>query len=184
MKLSSFTLVLPKDISIEHWHKVIDVNLNGLFYSVSAVYKKMIEQGFGHIVTIGSIQGLVPFPGNSSYVASKHAITGFTKALWFEACQYGIDVTLVCPGVVLTDLLFDSEYVNVDREKNIKTHKSTFDRIGLTAESCGELIIKGVYKKKLVIVISSFSKMILFFYKLSPLFVLKSLRKKYLGQER
>lgn len=96
-------LVIRKDVfelSLEEWHKLIDTNVNGLFYATRAVLPRMREQGHGDIINVSSISGRVPLPGGSAYAATKYAVTGFTQSLFQEVRDYGIRATTVYPGSV------------------------------------------------------------------------------------
>jgi NAD(P)-dependent dehydrogenase (short-subunit alcohol dehydrogenase family) len=94
-----------RDYRLDDWRDVIDVNLLGVVYGVQAAYRRMIEQGFGHIVNTASTAGLLPAPLMGSYTATKHAVVGLSRALRVEAAHYGVRVTVVCPGVIRTPIL-------------------------------------------------------------------------------
>ena len=70
-----------RDVSIDDWRDVLDVNLFGVVNGVAAAYPLMVDQGYGHIINTASIEGLIPFPGTVSYVASKYAVVGLSNAL-------------------------------------------------------------------------------------------------------
>lgn len=84
--------------------RIIDVNLMGTINTVETFLPSMTERGYGHIVNIGSIDGIIPIPGQSAYCASKFAVTGFTEVLYYDLKSNGVGVTLVCPGYVRTPL--------------------------------------------------------------------------------
>ena len=69
------------DYPIESWLKVMDVNVNGLFYCCRFVAPLMVENGYGRIVNISSVAGKEGNPNAGSYSASKAAVLGFTKSL-------------------------------------------------------------------------------------------------------
>ncbi len=89
----------------EDWKRVVDTNLMGVVNGVAAAFPLMCRQGFGHIVNTGSIAGLVPLPGTQIYCASKNAIITLTRCLRMEALPRGVNVSLICPGVVLTPMI-------------------------------------------------------------------------------
>lgn len=93
-----------RDLTLEEWRRVIDVNLAGVINGVHYCYPRMIQQGFGHIINTASSFGLIPYPLCAPYVASKFAIVGLTNALRIEARGFGINVTVVCPGFVSTEM--------------------------------------------------------------------------------
>jgi NAD(P)-dependent dehydrogenase (short-subunit alcohol dehydrogenase family) len=95
---------------LEHWTRVLDVNVRGVVHGVQAAYPRMLRQGFGHIVSTASIAGLLPAPGTVSYGASKHAVVGMTRSLRVEAKSLGVRVSAICPGVVRTSILDGGRY--------------------------------------------------------------------------
>ncbi|MEO6716477.1 MAG: SDR family oxidoreductase [Novosphingobium sp.] len=80
--------------------RVIDLNLNGVWLGIRACVPMLAARGGGSIVNISSIDGLAGIAGLSSYVASKFAVTGMTKALALELGDRGIRVNSVHPGMV------------------------------------------------------------------------------------
>jgi 3-oxoacyl-[acyl-carrier protein] reductase len=87
------------------WHEMIDVNVNALFHVTRRVLPGMIARGHGHIVNIASIAGRSAFPGGTGYVATKHAVLGFSESLMLEVREFGVKVSVVMPGSVATDML-------------------------------------------------------------------------------
>lgn len=97
--------VIRKDVyslSLDEWHQMINVNVNGVFYATRIVLPFMKKQQQGHVVNVSSISGYVPLPGGSGYAASKYAVTGFSESLFHEVRDDGIKVTTVFPGSVDT----------------------------------------------------------------------------------
>lgn len=91
--------------SLESWHKVIDVNLHGVFYGLRYQIPAMLESGGGAIVNMASILGSVGFANSPAYVASKHAVVGLTKSAAIEYSAQGIRINSVGPGFIVTPLL-------------------------------------------------------------------------------
>ncbi len=89
--------------SIEQWAGTIDTNVIGLMRVTRALVPGMIERGGGHIVNIGSVAGLTSVSGCSAYVASKHAVHGFSESLRTDYAGTGIRVSEVLPGMVKTE---------------------------------------------------------------------------------
>ncbi len=81
------------------------VNVKGVFLGLKHVMPVMIKQRAGTVVNTASIAGLMGSPNMSPYVASKHAVIGFTKAVSGEVAGYGIRVNAVCPGPVETRMI-------------------------------------------------------------------------------
>ena len=106
-----------RDLQLDHWRCLIDVNLWGVIYGTMAAYAIMVEQGYGHIVNIASLAGLLPFPINTPYSTTKHAVVGLSLSLRAEAADLGIKVSTVCPGYVQSDIYQTSTILNAPREE-------------------------------------------------------------------
>jgi len=89
----------------KEWDDVIDINVWGVVHTVRPAYRKMVAQGFGHIVNTGSLAGLVHAPFLAPYALSKHAVVGLTKTMRIEAARKGVRVSALCPGAVRTPIL-------------------------------------------------------------------------------
>lgn len=96
-----------KDLTNEAVKKVIDVNLMGAVYAVTAVLPQMIERNSGQLVAISSLAGFRGLPRSASYSASKAAMTNFFESLRLDLIGTGIDVTVIQPGFILTPLTSD-----------------------------------------------------------------------------
>ena len=94
-----------EDLGVEHWDRVIDVNIRGVVHGIRAVYPHMLERGSGHIVNTASLAGLGPTPLLVPYGMSKHAVVGLSTGLRLEARDRGVRVTVLCPGAIDTPLL-------------------------------------------------------------------------------
>ena len=96
---------MVEELTLDHWDRVIDVNLRGVVHGVHAAYPLMLRQGHGHIVNTASLAGLVPGPSLAPYAAAKHAVVGLSLSLRAEGASRGVRVSAVCPGFVDTPLL-------------------------------------------------------------------------------
>ena len=92
-------------LSQEDWHRVLDVNLHGVFYGTQEALHLMEPQGSGIIVNVASMAGLRALPFQSAYTASKHAVIGLTKAAAIEYAQKGIRVDALCPTFTITPMV-------------------------------------------------------------------------------
>lgn len=90
---------------LDGWAKVVDVNLNSVFYGLRYEIPAMLASGGGAIVNMASILGSVGTQGSPAYVATKHAVVGLTKAAALEYADKGIRITAVGPGFIDTPLL-------------------------------------------------------------------------------
>jgi NAD(P)-dependent dehydrogenase (short-subunit alcohol dehydrogenase family) len=144
---------LVEELTLEHWNRVIDVNLRGVVHGVHAAYPVMLSQGNGHIVNTASLAGLVPGPMLAPYAAAKHAVVGLSLALRAEAAARGVRVSVVCPGFVDTPLLSN---VNPDLPQT-KTGADAVALARLTGklyntESLATDVLRGVARNRAVIV--------------------------------
>lgn len=89
----------------DEWHEMIDVNVNAIYHVTRNLLPGMIERRRGHIVNIASIAGRSAFAGGTGYVATKHAVLGFSESLMLEVREFGVKVSVVMPGSVSTDML-------------------------------------------------------------------------------
>lgn len=93
------------DLTLEAWKKVLDVNLNGVFYACKAILPIMKEQCHGNIINITSANGKTPHPNAApSYGASKAAVSYLTKHFALEFAPYGIRVNAVQCGPIESDM--------------------------------------------------------------------------------
>ncbi len=95
-----------EDIAIEDWKRVVDTNLNGMFYCIQQAFRVMKSQqpGGGRIINNGSISAHAPRPGSIAYTATKHAVTGLTKAAALDGRKYDIAVGQIDIGNAVTEL--------------------------------------------------------------------------------
>ena len=94
-----------EELSLEHWDRIIDVNLRGVINGVRAAYPILVRQGHGHILNTASLAGLVPAPFLTPYATTKHAVVGLSLSLRAEAALHGVRVSVLCPGVIDTPLI-------------------------------------------------------------------------------
>jgi NAD(P)-dependent dehydrogenase (short-subunit alcohol dehydrogenase family) len=84
--------------------RMIDINLHGVIYGTKLAIPRMQERGSGHIVNIASQAGKAGLPGGATYCATKHAVVGLSEAVRAEVRDTGIEVSVVMPAVVNTEL--------------------------------------------------------------------------------
>jgi 3-hydroxybutyrate dehydrogenase len=89
----------------ECWDEVLSLNLSAAFHATKAVLPGMRQRGWGRIINIASVHGLVASANKCAYVAAKHGLVGFTKVVALESANDGITCNAICPGWVLTDLV-------------------------------------------------------------------------------
>jgi len=98
-------LNLTGEYSVDGWRRVIDINLNSVFYCMRYEIPQMLHRGKGSILNMSSILGSVGIANSPAYVAAKHGILGLTKTAALEYGKQGIRVNAVGPGFIQTPLL-------------------------------------------------------------------------------
>ncbi|HWU55175.1 MAG TPA: SDR family NAD(P)-dependent oxidoreductase [Rhizomicrobium sp.] len=118
------------DYPIDSWQKVMEVNVNGLFYCCRFIAPMMVEKGYGRIVNISSVAGKEGNPNASSYSASKAAVLGLTKSLGKELATKGVIVNAVTPATFDSPILKGVPQSHIDYMRS----KIPMDRLGTAAE--------------------------------------------------
>lgn len=138
---------------IEDWSRVLDVNIRGVVHGVHAVYPRMLEQGFGHIVNTASMAGLMPTPLMSSYGTSKHAVLGLSRALEVEGAKRGVRVSVLCPGFINTPILTGGKYGGVKDQVDEKKQAKLVQRLhAMEPEVFAKRTIDALAKNKFMII--------------------------------
>jgi len=154
-----------RDLTVDHWRSVIEVNLLGVIHGAIAAYGAMEKQGGGQIVNIGSLAGLIPVPKEIPYCTSKWAVVGFTNSLRVEGADLGIKVNLVCPGMLQTPIHETTSWVNADKDKSALPLPKKYY---LNPATAAEIILRGVAKNKPIIIFPFYARLIWWVYRLNP----------------
>lgn len=121
---------------VDGWRKVIDINLNGVFYGMRYQIPAMLARGGGAIVNVASILGAVGTANSPAYVAAKHGVRGLTKAAAIEYATRNIRINSVGPGYIETPLLASLDEATMKALVNLHPMK----RLG-TSEEVAALIV-------------------------------------------
>ncbi len=156
-----------RDITLDDWDRILDVNLRGVIHGVMAAYPIMVRQGSGHIVNTGSLYGLTPSPGGIPYATSKYGVVGLSTSLRAEAAALGVKVSVVCPGFIDTPIKDSAKYINISKEEAL----SQFPLKLASVEKCAQTVLHGVARNKDVIIVTPFAWASWLLYRLSPGFV-------------
>lgn len=89
--------------SNEEWKKIMEVDLNGVYYCSKSTLKHMIKQRYGKIINICSVVSVVPLRQQCAFVAAKSGVAGLTKSTAIEVGEYGINVNGIVPGSILIE---------------------------------------------------------------------------------
>ena len=137
-----------EDFPVDRWDAIIAINLSSAFHTTRLAVPAMKAANWGRIINVASAHGLVASPQKSAYVASKHAIVGFTKSVALETATTGITSNAICPGWVLTPLVQKQIDARAERD-GITVEKASRDLLSekepslqfTTPEELGELAV-------------------------------------------
>jgi NAD(P)-dependent dehydrogenase (short-subunit alcohol dehydrogenase family) len=166
-----------RDLSVDQWRRVLDVNLLGEVYGTLYAYQVMVRQGHGHIVNISSLSGLIPQPGNAPYCTSKHGIVGFSLSLRFEGADLGVKVSAVCPGDMKTSIYENMVVVNMPREEIVRvSRRSHYLMPQQSAQEAARIILRGVVRNQALIVFPTAVQVIWRLYRWVPSLIYRVMR--------
>jgi 3-hydroxybutyrate dehydrogenase len=94
-----------EEFPVDRWDAVIAINLSSAFHATRLALPAMKAAGWGRVINVASIHGLVASVNKSAYVAAKHGIVGLTKVTALENATTGVTCNAICPGWVLTPLV-------------------------------------------------------------------------------
>jgi 3-hydroxybutyrate dehydrogenase len=94
-----------EDFPAEKWNAIIAINLSGIFWGIHHALPHMKSKGFGRIINIASVHGLVGSTHKVAYVAAKHGVVGMSKVVALETAGSGVTCNTICPGWVHTPLV-------------------------------------------------------------------------------
>ena len=141
-------VALVEDFPVERWDAVIAINLSSAFHTTRLAVPGMKQRGWGRIINVASVHGLVASAQKSAYVAAKHGIVGLTKTVALECAASGVTVNAICPGWVLTPLVqkqvdarADQQGVSQDEAKRQLLAEKQPSLQFTTPEQLGELAL-------------------------------------------
>ena len=140
--ISSRALAVESPVEIDR--KVMDLDYFSVIALTKAVLPHMMKQKSGHIVVTSSVVGKIGTPLRSAYAAAKHALHGFFDSLRQEIADYGIDVTIVCPGYIKTQVSVNA--ITPTGEKFNKMSRN--QQRGIDPMIMALKMVKAVYKNK------------------------------------
>jgi NAD(P)-dependent dehydrogenase (short-subunit alcohol dehydrogenase family) len=153
-----------QNLSLEHWRKVLDVNLWGVIHGATAAYARMARQGSGHIVNISSLAGLASMALGSPYATSKFGVVGLSLTLRAEGIDLGVKVSVVCPAYIRTAIFDHGTYVQSSKEGMLATIPFKFMEVDAAARA----VLRGVERNKAVIVFPFYARLLWWLTRLSP----------------
>ena len=153
-----------RELSLDDWRKCIDINLWGVIYGTRAAYGAMLRQGSGHIVNTASAAGLVGEPGLAPYSVTKSAVVSLSAALRAEAEDFGVRVSVVCPGFVDTAIYENAIGVKVDKDEFLAKLPVRL----VSAPDSARLILRGVENNEAIIVFPFYARLAWWLTRINP----------------
>src|ERR1700733_5486895 len=153
--------------TLDDWNDVFDVNLRGVVHGIQAVYPIMIRQHSGHIVNTPSMSGLVTAVSQGSYAATKHAIVAISKTRRLEAERHGVQVSVLCPGVIRTPALTGGKFGRSAYSDEDLLKLSEQGR-PMASEKFAERALRAVLRGDAIIVVPAWWKAWWYLERLSP----------------
>jgi NAD(P)-dependent dehydrogenase (short-subunit alcohol dehydrogenase family) len=144
-----------EEIGLDDWRWCFGINVFGVIRGIHAFLPGMIERRHGWIVNTGSVAGLVALTGEGApYVASKFAVVGLSEALALYCKQFGIGVSLLCPGGVNTNLAETGRSIGMTPEREVSETRMAQTIQGgheLQPEDVGEMVADAVQDETFLI---------------------------------
>lgn len=165
---------LAKDTLLEVDQKIMDVNFIGTVAVTKAVLPYMVEQRSGQIVAMSSLTGKFGTKFRSTYAASKHALHGFFDSLRMELLEDNIDVTILCPGFVHTNV--SKNALTADGGKHNKMDEGQAG--GYSGSEFAEIALRIIAAKKHEAVIAGKEKMAVYLKRFFPSLLTRILSKR------
>lgn len=160
-----------KELEMDRIDRVMNINFYGTLYMVKAFLPYLLERPEAHIVNVSSMGGFLPVPGQSVYGASKAAVKLLSEGLSSELADTAVNVSVVIPGGIATDIKKNS---NITYQVSAENSKSN---LVLTPKKAAGLIINAMEKKKLRTYIGKDCIAMSLLYKINSLFAMKMINK-------
>ncbi|MGW6443328.1 SDR family NAD(P)-dependent oxidoreductase [Lentzea sp. NPDC055074] len=140
--------VVVTDLTYEKWDLAMAVNLTGVINGIQTFLPRMIERGAGYVVNTASGAGLVSDP-NVLYATAKFAVVGLSESLRLTTSKHGIDVSVLCPGPVDTDIVANTRASSssVGLRDEFVPAVEEFLRGGPGIDEVGEMVVAGMEKR-------------------------------------
>lgn len=104
------------------WEKIMNVDLDGVYYCSKAALRNMTKNSYGKIINISSIVGAVPLRNQCAFAAAKAGVIHLTKAMAIELAPFGVNVNVICPGSIQIPRMFEAGMYTDNRFESIMSH--------------------------------------------------------------
>ena len=143
-----------RDMSIADWQRIVSINLMGVIHGAHAAYGVMIRQGFGHIVNMASLAGLVGSPPLGAYATTKAGVVALSGVLRTEGAALGVKVSVLCPSFVESGI-YDAL---VTRHVTQDQVRALISLPILPTDSAVRMMLRGVDRNLGVIVVPGYAR--------------------------
>ena len=145
---------LMVEADIKDWQFLVNVNLFGVIHGIKAFLPLLVEQGEGHIVNTASMGGLISGPPEGLYTTTKFAVVGLSESLLMEVADKGVGVSVLCPGLVDTNLTTKSFEVRPAQfDPGVRHDQPAPDTAsGLSPLAVGERVVDAVREGEFYII--------------------------------
>lgn len=149
------------ELELRDWEKVLGVNLWSIIHSLKTFVPKMLERGSGHLVNVASGAGIFGSAEPLPYVTSKFAVVGLSEALFGSFHGLGINVSIILPGVIATNIWTSSEIKMPKKiiddfgtqkiDEMIQEFRESFLKIAVSPDDVAKIYVKEIKEDKLYI---------------------------------
>ena len=158
------------DTSLEDWDWLLRINLRGVIHGCHCFVPPMVSRGVGgHVVNVASLAAYIPSETLSAYTTSKYAVLGLSEALHNELHRHRIGVTVVCPGVINTNLTGNSRMRGAaDAPGERERLSQTYQRRDYDPERVASNVLKAIQRNRMVAPISPESWIVYYLKRIAP----------------
>ncbi|HEY9113307.1 MAG TPA: SDR family oxidoreductase [Bacteroidales bacterium] len=147
-----------EDTTTEMDRKIMEINFFGTIYLTKKVLPKMIESGGGIFAVTSSFTGKFGFPLRSAYSASKHALHGFFETLRLEYQKDNIQVTMICPGLINTNISFKA----LAKDGRLHGKMDENQEKGMPVKKCAQLYLRAIEQNRKEVFIGKSDKIVVY----------------------
>lgn len=155
-----------KDLAFDKIERICGFNFHGTVFMTKFFLPYLLERPEAHIANVSSMGGFIPFPDQTYYSASKAAVKILTEGLYSELKGTNVGVTVIHPGAVNTNIMFNSGVVSKEEQEKLKQDPKN-NRM-TSAERAAAIIIKGIEKNKYRILVGKDATMLDIMYRIAP----------------
>lgn len=156
-----------QDITLEQWHRIMDINLWGVIHGCHAFIPMLIRQKSGHVLNMASSAGLFSLPEMAHYSVPKAAVIALSETMRAELARYGIGVTVSCPAAFASDIL-NKEGVDTGRSVTLRALDKDAQSGRHTSESVAAHAIRNMERGKLYDIAHDSMELLWFVKRLMP----------------